>query len=72
MFGKSKNDHDFFKISCIQNVNEIEKIFVTSKSSRIVKYPKNSKTIRDLQNSLLIHKNFADSKKSCISKNFVK
>ena len=26
------------------------------------KYPKNSKTVRDLQNSLFIHKMFADSK----------
>ena len=36
----------------------LEKIY-----SWIEKYPKNSKIVRDLQNSLLIHKMFADSKK---------
>jgi hypothetical protein len=52
---------------------KFNKISPIQKCSWIEKYSKNSKTVRDLQNSLPVHKMFADSKDDhAFQKMFVK
>ena len=52
----------FYIVHVFNNINEIEQNFANQKSSCMEKYPRNSKIVRDLQNSLFIQKMFADSK----------
>ena len=70
MFVISKNVNIYLKISCIQNVNEIEQNCQFKKYSPVfITY----KTVCNLQNNLFIHKMFANWKNDhAFQKMFVK